>query len=306
MFNAEIKQRFITEKNNDSILPKGYLERQFEKVSSMENELNKDVSNFTFYEIIEYYKLFNTTSIESLRVLNSQFSVYTQWCLQHNLVLDGQNHFLEMRSEDYDNCINKILFMSKVISEETILSWIDELQNPKDQFIILGLFEGIKGKDFCELINLRPEDVNNNIVKLCTGRIIEISDKLKNVIYDCIVEDRYYCNTGKAEKIMPLIDRGYVIKYYPNIKEETSEYQRGRQIYNATQRALQYIGVYPNVSINQIYESGKLNMIKVRAKELGINCIDYINSEKIKEVEEKYNCTIIKKACIMKYENYLD
>ena len=81
MYNKEHKERFIAERDN-----KSYLECQFKKVSFMEFELNKDVSNFTFYEIIEYYKLLNTCSLEYLRVLNSQFSLYTQWCLQQNLV----------------------------------------------------------------------------------------------------------------------------------------------------------------------------------------------------------------------------
>ena len=306
MYNTEYKERFIKEKNNESILPNGYLERQFEKVSSMEERLGKDISNFTFYEIIEYYKMLNTLSSEVLRVLNSQFSLYTQWCLQQNLVNDGQNHFLELRTEDYDSCINKGLLKLKVINKDILLSWVDGLQNPRDRFMLLGLFEGIKGNNYCELANLRPEDINGNTAKLCTGRIIEISDKLKCIIEDCIEEKKYYCNTGKAEKTMPLIDRGYIIKDYPNTKDEVSEYQRGRQIYNGIQRLFVYIGIYPGVSANQIYESGKLNMIITRAAELGINCTDYIYSSKIKEVEEKYNCTIVKKSYIIKYKNYLD
>lgn len=306
MYNAEYKERFIAERKSETILSNGYLECQFEKVSSMEEKLEKDVSNFTFYEIIEYYKLINTHSMNALQVLNSQFSLYTQWCLQHNLVNDGQNHFLEMRLEDYDKCINKTLLNLKVVDKNTVLNWVGQLQNPRDQFILLGLFEGIKGKDFCELANLKPEDVNGNILKLCTGRTIEISDKLKYIIEECIEEKIYYSASGGRKKIMPLIDRGYVIKDYPNTKIGISEFQRGRQIYNSTQRIMQYIGVYPNVSANQIYESGKLDMIKTQAIKHGINCIDYIYSEHISEVKKKYNCTILAKSYIMKYKNYLE
>ena len=226
--------------------------------------------------------------------------------LQKNLVNDGQNHFLEMRLEDYDKCINKTLFNLKVVSKSTILNWVDQLENPRDKFILLGLFEGIKGKDFCELANLRPEDVNGNIVKLCTSRTIEISDKLKHIIEECIEEKIYYSTSGKEKKIMPLIDRGYVIKDYPNTKESVSEFQRGRQIYNSTQRIMQFIGIYPNVSANQIFESGKLDMIKTQAAKYGINCIDCIYSEHINEVKDKYNCTIQPKSYIIKYKNYLE
>lgn len=306
MYNTEYKERFTSEREAEAILSKGYLECQFEKVSSMEERLGKDVSNFTFYEIIEYYKLINTHSINVLQVLNSQFSLYTQWCLQHNLVNDGQNHFLEMRLEDYDKCINKTLFNLKVVDRKTVLNWVEQLQNPRDQFVLLGLFEGIKGKDFCELANLKPEDVNGNILKLCTGRTIEISDRLKHIIEECIEEKIYYSASGDRKKVMPLIDRGYVIKDYPNTKTGVSEFQRGRKIYNSTQRIMQYIGVYPSVSANQIYESGKLDMIKTQAVKHGVNCTDYIYSENINEVKEKYNCTILAKSYIMKYKNYLE
>ena len=306
MYNAEYKERFISDREAEAILSKGYLECQFEKVSSMEERLEKDVSNFTFYEIIEYYKLINTHSMNVLQVLNSQFSLYTQWCLQNNLVNDGQNHFLEMRLEDYDKCVNKVLFNLKVVDKNTVLNWVGQLQNPRDQFILLGLFEGIKGKDFCELANLKPEDVNGNIVKLCTGRTIEISNKLKHIIEECVEEVVYYSATGDRKKTMPLMNRGYVMKDYPNTKDNVSDFQRGRQVYNSTQRIMQYIGVYPSVSANQIYESGKLDMIKTQAAKYGINCTDYIYSEHINEVKEKYNCTILAKSYIIKYKNYLE
>lgn len=306
MYNAEHKERFMTERNSEVIMSKGYLECQFKKVSSMEYDLNKDISNFTFYEIIEYYKLLNTYSVNALRVLNSHFSLYTQWCLQQNLVKDGQNHFLELRTEDYDSCINKGLLDSKILPEKTIMEWVDELPNPRDQFILLGLFEGIKGKDFCELANLRPNDIDGNTAKLCTGRIIQISNKLVNIINDCISEDIYYSTTGKEKKTMPLIYRGYIIKDYPNTKEGVSEFQRGRQIYNSIQRIMQFEGVYPAINANQIFESGKLHMIKAQAKKYGINCIEYIYSERINEVKEKFNCTIQSKSYIIKYKNYLE
>lgn len=306
MFNAEYKERFIIEKNSESIIPKGYLEHQFKRVSEMENNLNKDVSNFTYYDIIEYYKMLNTHSIEYLAVLNSQFSVYTQWCLQQNLVSDGQNHFLEMRIEDYDKCVNKALFNLKVIPKSTVLDWVNQLQNPRDQFILLGLFEGIKGNDYCELAKLRPEDVKGNTLSLCTGRTFEASDKLISIIEECIEETIYYSLSGEGKKTMPLIDRGYVIKDYPNTKDDVSDYQRGRQLYNSIQRIMSFIGVYPKVNSKQIVESGKLDMIKARANELGINCTEYLYSKNINEVEEKYDCTIKQKSYIIKYKNYLE
>lgn len=305
MYNEEYKRRFIAERNEEAILPMNYLNLQFEKVSEMETRLNKDVCNFTYYEILEYYKLLNTSSTNLLRVLNSQFSIYTQWCLQQNLVIDAQNHFLEIRTSDYEKCMSKVLFNKQIIPASTIMEWVNELSNPKDQFILLGLFEGIKGKDFCELANLRPEDVQGNTAKLCTGREVIISDKLRYIIDNCITEKFYYPINGKRKA--QLVDNGFVIKEYCNVADNQSDFQRGRTIYTTISKIFKYFDVYPAVKANSVYESGKIDMIKRCSKELGISNIEFINSDYIEKVEKQYNCIFRTKAeWINKYKDYLE
>lgn len=305
MYNEEIKLRYIKEKNQEVIISNNYLECQFGKASEMEEELNKDISNFTVYEIIEYYKMLNLSSLESLTVMNSQFSMYTQWCLQESLVIDNQNHFLEITHEIMKGCINKALFNLRIFSRETIISWINQLPNPKDQFILLGLFEGLKGRDFCELSKLRPEDIKGNVISLCTGRKIEVSDELIKIAYDCMSQDTYYSTTGKGVKTMTLVDRGYIIKDYPNAREDVSDFQLGRKIYNSVTRTLNYLDMLNILSANGVAESGKIHMIKERAKELGMSNKDYVYSNYIKEVEEKFNTKIVRSIFWLKYEDYL-
>ena len=306
LYNKELKLEYIKEKNQEAVLPSNYLENQFFKVSEMEKELNKDVSNFTVYEIIEYFKLLNLTSLESLKVMTSEFSMYTQWCLQKSLVADNQNHFLEMSNDILMGCINKAVLSMKIISRETILSWVNQLPNPKDQFVLLGLFEGLKGKDFCELAKLKPEDIDDNIAHLCTGRDIEISDKLIEIIDDCMKEDQYYSITGNGTKVTKLADNGYIIKDYPNARMDVSEFQIGRKIYNGVTRTLNYFDVLKYMSANSIAEAGKIHMIKERASELNISNKDYIYSDYISEVEKKFNSKIVRSLFWKKYEDYLD
>lgn len=306
LYNSEIKVQFIEERNKEVILPENYLERQFRKTAEFERKLNKDLSNFTFCEIVEYYKLLNVPSFESLSVMNSQFSLYTQWCLQNNLVKDNKNHFLEIKIEIMKSCINKALFDMKIVSKKTVLTWVDQLPNPKDQFVLLGLFEGIKGKDFLELLRLRPEDIKGNMTTLYNGRKVKISNKLISVINNCIEEDKYYSITGRAIKIMPLINRGYIIKDYPNAREDVCDFSAGRKIYNSIIRILNYFDA-GYMTANSITESGKLHMIKEHAKQLGLSNRDYIYSDFIDEVEEQYDCNIskLRKSFYLKYEEYL-
>ena len=304
-YNPEIKIQYIEEKSKEVIISNNYLECQFNKTSKMEEELDKDLSNFTVYEITEYYKMLNISSFDTLFVMNSQFSMYTQWCLQKSLVKDNQNHFLEMTLEHLKDCLNKALVNMKIVSRETILNWVDQLPNPKDQFVLLGLFEGLKGKDFCELSKLRPEDIKGNIATLCTGRDIELSDRLLKIISDCVAEDKYYSISGNGTKVMPLVDKGYVIKDYPNARGDVSDFQLGRKVYNSITRILNYFDVLDFMTANSIAESGKLHMIKEKAKELNMSCKDYIYSNHITEVEKKYNSKIVRSIYWLKYEDYL-
>ena len=78
MYNADLKRRYIEEKSKEVTVPDYFLESQFKKVSVAENEYNKDVSNFTTNEIIEYYKSLNIHTFDSIVVLNSTLSQYTQ------------------------------------------------------------------------------------------------------------------------------------------------------------------------------------------------------------------------------------
>ena len=304
-YNSELKIQYIEEKSKEVIISNNYLECQFNKTCKFEEELNKDLSNFTVYEIVEYYKMLNISSFDTLFVMNSQFSMYTQWCLQKSLVKDNQNHFLEMTLEHLKDCLNKALVDMKIVTRETVLNWIDQLPNPKDQFVLLGLFEGLKGKDFCELSKLRSENIKGNITTLCTGREIELSNRLLKIISDCVTEDKYYSISGNGTKVMPLIDKGFIIKDYPNARGDVSDFQLGRKIYNSITRILNYFDVLNFMTANSIAESGKLHMIKERAKELGLSCKDYIYSNYIEEVEKKFNSKIVRSIFWLKYEDYL-
>ena len=306
MYNAEIKNRYISEKENEVILPNKYLVNQFDHIAEVENELGKDVSNFTVYEILEYYKICNFYSLESLQVLNSQFKMYTQWCLQENLVKDNQNHFLEITKEILSSCVNKAVLDRKIVSRKTVLQWVDALPNPKDQFIMLSLFEYGKSKNFIDIVNANINDIEGNTLKLHDKRIVTISDTLRNIAENSYVEQTYYSISGKGIKKMPLIQNGNrIVKDYPNARMDVSEFQFGRKIYNSVTRSLDYVGVLDWCTANSLSESGKIHMIKERAKQLNQTPMEYLYSDKIQEVEKQFGCNIVKSVFSIKYKEYL-
>lgn len=303
-YNGELKKRYLETKAQDVVIPTNYIEVQFRKTAEMEFELSKDVSNWTFYEIIEFYKILNTTSFETLLNLNNILALYTQFCIENSLVKDNQNHFLECTQERLMGCLNKIVFDRKIVDRETILSWVKELPNPKDQFILLGLFEFGKSKDFKDLVYAKPSDVCGNTLKL-SDRTVSISNELVTIIRNCIEEETYYSITGKGEKKVALEYHGYIIKSYPNQNINMGDYQKGRNIYASCQRAFQYLGVEEWMTPNAVVESGKLYMIKEMAKKMNMSTMDFFYSKGIKEVEKQFGCMIVRSVYMKKYAEYL-
>ena len=105
---------------------------------------------------------------------------------------------------------------------------------------------------------------------------------------------------------MPLIDYGYIVKSYPNQNASASDFQKGRNIYISCQRIFNYLGVGQWMSPNAIAESGKMYMIKQRAKKNNMTPIEYIYSDDIKEVETQYNFNISRSVYIKKYREHLN
>lgn len=304
-YNKDLKKRYIREKEKRLSVSSDYIDVQFRKTAEREHELDKDLSNWTLYEIVEFYKLLNVCTFESLLCLNSTLSQYTQFCLENNLVRDNQNHYLECKNEILTGCLNKAIIDKKIVDRNTVLKWTYELPNPKDQFILLGLFEFGKSKDFKDIVYAREKDVNGYTLKL-SDRTVKISPELYYIIKNCIEENVYHSISGKGVKEMPLIDYGYIVKSYPNQNISISDFQKGRNIYISCQRIFSYLGVGEWMSPNAIAESGKMYMIKQKAKENNMTPIEYIYSDDIKEVEVQYNFNISRSVYVKKYHEYLN
>ena len=305
-YNEELKERYLSQRKKDLPVAIKCTDVQFRKIASAEYELDKDVSDWNYYEIIEYYKLLNITSITSLTCFNSIFSMYTDFCLENGLVKDHQNHFLECTQEVLLTCLNKAIFDKKIVSRETVLEWIEQLPNARDQFILLSLFEYGKSKDFIDIFNVKQSDCDKEKKTLkLSNRTVNISDKLISIIEECGEADTYYSISKNGTKKMPLVDYGFIVKSYPNQNNDLTNFRKGRNIYTACQRIFDYVGVGKWMSPNAISESGKLHMIKAEAKKLNITPYEYLYSKDIVKVEQQFNFKMERKTYYKTYKEYL-
>lgn len=307
MYNEDIKKRYIQEKESTTSTPDGYLTRLFKKSEVFETQLDKDVSCFTVYEILDFYKTINISTMESLVVLNNHLFLYTQWCLQHNLVPDCQNHYAEINNDAIKKCINIISFDKSIVTRETLYTWIGQIDNPSDAFIMLCLFEGIKGNDFCEIAQLKMSDFSGNKVKLCTGREITVSDKLLELaeLTDNTME--YYPVNSNRGRVFQLEDEGYILKKYHNSQGKPTSYQRGRRIYQKLLRNFVHLNVSEFMKPNSLAESGKIDYINRRAQEEGMSGKEFLYSDFADEIYNKYEYDMkrLKLSFLRKYEEYL-
>lgn len=281
MFNENQKQRYIEHKNQITIMPKNYLYRLFEKTEIMENNFRKDCFDWTKIEIIEFYKFLSVPSYESLIYMNSVLNGYTSWAIGNALVKDGQNHYLEIDQTIIGNCVNKSLQNSKIYTKSEVYEMCSQLPNYSDKVLLLGVFEGIKGKNYSELVNLSVSDISDNNILLRnteenTERTIIISNQLKNYMYESSEEYIYVALSGVEGRSIKLKEiPNLVIKPLVNARDDSSPFQKGRRLYTRFIRILNYLGLN-NGSIQGIYESGRINYIKEKAKQNNISPEEYL------------------------------
>lgn len=302
MFNSEIKGRYIVEKEKTTVVPDNFFNRIFSKSEPFEKSLNKDICNFTVSEIVDFYKIINTSSIHSLNVINSALSLYTQWCLSESLVLDGQNHFSEISQEQYESMINIALKTKKIFSRKDVLNWVEELFNPSDGFLILGLFEGICGIRHREFYELKYSDFANGRVKLNSGRTIPVSDKLISLAEESVKEDVYYSGTERSERI---VEQGDIIlrSVRPSGIGASPE-KFDKRILMRINRITKFLGI-EWCSGNDFIISGKIDFITRRSNELGISGRDYLYGIGEKEINKQYSKIINPYVFYKNYGMYL-
>ena len=305
LYNEELKRRFFKEKESQ-VASTRHICIQFEKCAQTEMELQKDISNWTLYEITDYYKILGTPYFEALRIANSIFSQYCQFCLENNLVKDNQNHFFECTDEVLLNCVSKIKLNKSLISREQLIAMVDALPNPKDQFILMSFFEFGKSKDYKDIVYAKFSDLDreNKTLQL-QNRKVKISSKLISIIDDCEKTNKYYSISGSESRECTLIDYGYIVKSYPNQSPNASDIQKGRNIYRACERVFMFLGVIDELSINSITNSGKLHFIETLAKKYSMSKMEILYSEHLKEVEEQFGCEIYRGVFSKKYREYL-
>lgn len=263
MYNEERKEQFLKERNETAILSVN-TQNAFELAGPIEEEYGRDLCEWNSTEILNFYRYYNTPSIQSLIVINNAMVIYTDWCLKNGLVSDGQNHYREIRSDLLSTCINQKALDNSVISREDLVKSIRELPNFTDKFIILGIFEGISLKEMSEV---KYSDLDGDVLNLSDGKQIHISNELQTIMKYAADETEYIGMT-KNNFVYNYVQSDCIIK--PFISRKGVQENPTLMIGTRLRKCSKYLGL-PNLTVKQIAESGRIYFIHNMIKENGIS-----------------------------------
>ena len=265
-FNEKFKLQYIKENTYKNIHSKSNIALLFDRIAPIEESLGKDLYDFSVAEILGYYKYYNTSSLESLMVINGQYTLYTAYALKSGLVKDNQNHYAEITLEALMSCVHKGLAEAKVISRADLLELLksSDVQNVSDKVVCLAIFEGIGGKNMTELTHLEPGDIDKNTrtVYLYGGRELKISEQLMDWMLESAEEYNYYneYTKGLNNNTHYLESDTRVIKRLSNSTSD-SDIQRHKTLNRRLDRLISATQCNA-LGIGALKESGRLEMIQ--------------------------------------------
>lgn len=306
MYNEAIKTRYRQEREKTVVVPQHALRLDFEKTSSFEEQLNKDAYDFTIYEILNMYKTWNSKSIDTLYVINNRLSQYTQWALEQNLVIDSQNHYLEINRDMLMGCINIVAQQNRIVSREQMIAWCSRLPNACDKFVFLGLYEGLNGNLYEDFWNASIDDIDKEKKTIRVKRgVIPISDSLIEYAEESNNTLELYPMSGDMERITRLVENGKIIKQKINTKYDDPLHNK-KNVYIAIVRVCKFLDIDRWFNTRQAIESGMINFIRQGMQRYDLSFHDYLWSNHKREVEQQYNRKIVRSSFYTKYKNIFE
>lgn len=282
---GDIKREFIKEYCRSRIVSETSLNGVLNKISAIERIKKKDIILFSVDEIIEMYKEFNLTSVNTLQNYNNYLKAYCDFIIYKTK--KGQNNFTSINKDILKGCINENIRKNKYITYEQLQEIETELLNATDSAILECLWNGIAGKELTDLTHLSREQVDKNKMEIILqdGRIVKIYSRLYNLLEEAFNETEYVCY-GDDVKIKKVSGFGQLYKIRDNAYKD-SDSVRFRWIYRKIMIIRDYVGL-PNMSMKTLQGSGMLHYIKQKMVNTDYTLREFLHTEDGIKIMEQY------------------
>jgi site-specific recombinase XerD len=219
MYNKELKERFL--KRYPKKTQKFY-RYVFHKSFDSEEQLKKDLYQMTNDQLINCIKSFSNASVQSVYSVISIIRLYIAFCSKKGLITTKVNYLDSIGGyKDIKKFLDVQAHQNKYINIMQLHELCDLCINSQDAIIPALLFEGIKGEQCHEIVNLKIQDCNFQTNELTltshedTKRTITVTNFTMELIQDAYNEKQYVKNNG---------DEGMGIMTSPVYKIQPNEY----------------------------------------------------------------------------------
>jgi hypothetical protein len=221
MYNIDRKQRFIVE-NYPNEGTQANIKRVFDKTEVLEEQYSADLDRFNRNQIIEVLGILDSATVESL---NKDFTIikkYKKWSAAEGYsVFDSSS--ISLYRQDMQKYVNKHANVNQYISNrKEFYELLRQVYNPQEKVIPVLLYEGVSGKNFEEIKNLKSADclLAPGTIRVTrddgTIRLLNDIDKRSmDVIMDAINQTEYHRSNGEAKgktAILQLNETPYVLR----------------------------------------------------------------------------------------------
>ncbi|MGG0667764.1 hypothetical protein ABE073_04460 [Lederbergia citrisecunda] len=218
-YNQEIKEQYLNEFENP--LLKVFASIPLKKARRTEKIYEKDVYDMTVEELEGVVGDLACSTANAAYNNIIAIEKYIDWSIREGYRKSNIN---PLRNIDKVKWSEQFVanYKNNYFTREQIEEMASELVNSSDKAVLLGLFEGIKGKGFAELLNLVEKDIRekNDVWqarltnKDGSVRVIEISEMLAMSLINSANTPKYINKNGESDKRResPLEDSPHVFK----------------------------------------------------------------------------------------------
>ena len=255
MYNQEQKQEFIkVSVNTDAGRAYGTL---FKKTGAYEEELGKDVSNFTASEIKNLYCSFYSTSVETLLVYNTNLSIYTRFMIANGQVKDSQNHFDEIDNKVLLDCVNLTYIHRRILTREQLLADIKKLPNACQKWVVLGSFEGLNIEDLC---GAKISNIDKEGYLTYSDRRLLLSRELLEIAKESSEQEVYRQSATHEIALKPGDD--HIFRLRMKMEDKPNDRSAYSRVWIEMKRVGAITGHPIYYKTKALQESGRIDMIK--------------------------------------------
>lgn len=281
----DIKKEFIKEYCRSRIVSETSLNGVLNRVQAIERNVGKEITEFSQEEILNIFRKFNLTSVNTLQNYNNYLKAYCDFVIYKTN--NGTNHFANIGKEVLKTCIDEDTKKNKYITYEQLYEIQTQLLNYTDSAILECLWNGISGKELHDLTHLERNQVNASNMEITfeDGKVIKIYPELCELLDKAFNETDMVCY-GEGTKVKKVEGYGRLYKVRDNAYKD-SDSVRFRWVYRKIMIIREYVGL-PNMSMKTLQGSGMLHYIKQGMERTGLGLREFLSTKSGEKIMGQY------------------